>query len=232
MEKPPDVYKRQMLRQAVALPPNMDFPMLIADQRYRWIEQVYRQAVHHEKSRDKWNWTEKIDRVLTHRIWALPFFVFFLGLIFWITFGPPGTFLKDKMEWIIQQWAGWLAHCLTGLGVSEWIHSLLIDGILHGVGAVVSFAPQILLLFLLLSLLEDSGYMARAAFVMDRPLRRIGLSGKACVPMLMGFGCTVPAVLGTRTLESPKDRRLTIFITPFFSCSAKMPVYALSLIHI
>ena len=216
-----------MLRQAVALPPNMDFPMLIADQRYRWIEQVYRQAVHHEKSRDKWNWTEKIDRVLTHRIWALPFFVFFLGLIFWITFGPPGTFLKDKMEWIIQQWAGWLAHCLTGLGVSEWIHSLLIDGILHGVGAVVSFAPQILLLFLLLSLLEDSGYMARAAFVMDRPLRRIGLSGKACVPMLMGFGCTVPAVLGTRTLESPKDRRLTIFITPFFSCSAKMPVYAL-----
>ena len=216
-----------MLRQAVALPPNMDFPMLIADQRYRWIEQVYRQAVHHEKSRDKWNWTEKIDRVLTHRIWALPFFVFCLGLIFWITFGPPGTFLKDKMEWIIQQWAGWLAHCLTGLGVSEWIHSLLIDGILHGVGAVVSFAPQILLLFLLLSLLEDSGYMARAAFVMDRPLRRIGLSGKACVPMLMGFGCTVPAVLGTRTLESPKDRRLTIFITPFFSCSAKMPVYAL-----
>ena len=215
------------IRRGIPLPAHMDLPMLIADQRYQWIGKICRQAVHSSPTAGKRDKTEQIDRVLTHRIWAIPFFLFFLGMIFWMTFGPPGSFLKDKMEWAVQQLSHWLSRGLTFLGVSDWLHSLLINGVLQGVGAVISFAPQILLLFFLLSLLEDSGYMARAAFVMDRFLRRIGLSGKAFVPMLMGFGCTVPAVLGTRTLESQKDRRLTILITPFFSCSAKMPVYAL-----
>ncbi len=215
------------IRRGIPLPAHMDLPMLIADQRYQWIGKICRQAVHPSPTAGKRDKTEQIDRVLTHRIWAIPFFLFFLGMIFWMTFGPPGSFLKDKMEWAVQQLSHWLSRGLTFLGVSDWLHSLLINGVLQGVGAVISFVPQILLLFFLLSLLEDSGYMARAAFVMDRFLRRIGLSGKAFVPMLMGFGCTVPAVLGTRTLESQKDRRLTILIAPFFSCSAKMPVYAL-----
>lgn len=136
--------------------------------------------------------------------------------------------MKDGAEYLITDvFSGFIDGLLTSAGASLWAHSLVVDGVIAGVGAVVSFLPQIMLLFTLLSILEDSGYMARAAFIMDKLLRMIGLSGKAFVPMLMGFGCTVPAVLGTRTLENEKDKRLTIMITPFMSCSAKMPVYLL-----
>ena len=148
-------------------------------------------------------------------------------LVFYITFGPFGTWLADGFAALVQQGVDALAAALAGLGVAGWVRSLLVDGALTGVGSVLSFLPTILLLFLLLSILEDSGYMARAAFLMDKPLRKLGLNGRAFIPMMMGFGCTVPAVMSARSMNNQRDRRFTIVLTPFMSCGAKVPIYAL-----
>lgn len=207
---------------------NVDREMIIADERYKYICSVTQKSVKKTMPANYLTFSDKIDLVVTSKFAALPLFFLMMLLVFYITFGPLGNLLRDLFDWLISDRLSFaVSQLLTTLNASDWAQSLVVDGILKGVGSVVSFLPQIMLLFTLLSILEDSGYMARAAFIMDKLLRYIGLSGKAFVPMIMGFGCTVPAVLGTRTLESLKDKRLTILITPFMSCSAKMPVYLL-----
>ena len=172
--------------------------------------------------------SDKIDSIVTHRVLAVPVFLLMMLAMFAITFGPLGSFLSDGVAWLVEDLLSpSLAAALNAADVAPWVVSLLTDGIIGGVGGVLTFLPQIALLFLFLSILEDSGYMARAAFIMDRLLRRFGLSGKAFIPMLMGFGCTVPAVMGARTMENEKDRRMTIMLVPFMSCSARLPVYGL-----
>ena len=171
--------------------------------------------------------TERIDRVVTHRIFAIPLFLCTMLIMFVVTFGPFGSWLSDGVGAAIDALGAWLGGALTAAGAAPVLVSLLCDGIIAGVGGVLTFLPQIALLFLFLSFLEDSGYMSRAAFIMDRALRRFGLSGKAFIPMLRGFGCSVPAIMGARTMENEKDRRMTILLIPFMSCSAKLPVYGL-----
>ena len=203
-----------------------DRETLVADSRYRYIESVVTPAVHKGSARP--DMTERIDRIVTGKWTALPLFLGIMLLMFALVFGPVGSFLSDGVDWLINGcFAPWLGGVLASAGTAEWMRSLLIDGVIGGVGGVLVFLPQIALLFLLLSFLEDSGYMSRAAFIMDRLLRRFGLSGKAFIPMLMGFGCSVPAVMGARTMENEKDRRMTIMLVPFMSCSAKLPVYGL-----
>lgn len=206
----------------------IDREMIIADQRYKYICSICNSSIKKGLKPGQLTLSDKIDNVLTNRILAIPIFLSFMLIIFFITFGPFGNFFKEHAQLFISGYfADFVKISLENLGASDWSKSLVIDGMIAGIGSVVSFLPQILILFTLLSILEDSGYMARAAFIMDQLLRKIGLSGRSFVPMLMGFGCTVPAVLGTRILENKKDKILTILITPFMSCSAKMPVYAL-----
>lgn len=207
---------------------NFDREMLIADERYKYICSITKNAVLRKHSADYITISDKIDNVIANKFSAIPFFLLLMLTVFTVTFGAPGTLLRDGAAYLINDLlGGTMQKLLIAVGASYPSQSLIIDGIVAGVGSVISFLPQIMLLFTLLSLLEDSGYMSRAAFIMDKLLRFIGLSGKAFVPMLMGFGCTVPAVLATRTLENQKDKHLTILITPFMSCSAKMPVYLL-----
>ncbi len=218
-----DGYKR-----LIVLPPDVDRQMLIADERYQYICNLCTKCLTKNKKTATFNLTDKIDSIVTNKFLAIPVFFSIMGLIFYITFGPFGNFLRDTFDFFIKGILGdFMLNTLSSLGASEWAKSLIVGGIIEGVGSVVSFLPQIALLFTLLSILEDSGYMARAAFITDKLLRKVGLSGRAFVPLLMGFGCSVPAVLGTRILEKSKDRRLTILIVPFMSCSAKMPVYAI-----
>lgn len=206
----------------------LDREMIIADQRYKYICNICSLVVKKSFGQGHLTTSDKVDKIITNRFLAIPLFLSMMLLVFFITFGPIGNSLRDSAEFLIKDvFASMINNILNSAGASQWTVSLVIGGIIEGVGSVISFFPQILILFTLLSILEDSGYMARAAFIMDQLLRKIGLSGRAFVPMLMGFGCTVPAVLGTRTLEREKDKRLTILITPFMSCSAKMPVYAL-----
>ncbi len=204
-----------------------DRETLIADSRYQYIEKVVKAAVKKGGSRRSETVTEKIDRIATHRIFAVPIFLLMMLIMFTVTFGPVGSFLSDGASLIIDSFGGWVSRALTEAQVAPWLTSLVADGIIAGVGGVLTFLPQIALLFFFLSLLEDSGYMARAAFIMDRLLRHFGLSGKAFIPMLMGFGCSVPAIMGARTMENDKDRRMTMMLVPFMSCSAKLPVYGL-----
>lgn len=214
------------LKNMINVNKNMDHAMIIADQRYKYICSVCNQTVH--KSDHYISTSEKIDKLVTGRFLALPVFFFVIFLIFFITFGPIGNSFRNGMEYLIKdQLANNTATLLNNLGASDLSKGLVVNGMISGVGSVVSFLPQIMILFAFLSFLEDSGYMARAAFIMDHFLRKLGLSGKSFVPMIMGFGCTVPAILSTRTLENEKDKRLTILMTPFMSCGAKMPVYAL-----
>lgn len=206
----------------------IDREMIIADQRYKYICRICSDVIKKGFEQGHMTISDRIDKIVTNKFLAIPLFLCMMLFVFFMAFGPIGNFLKDNTEFLIKGvFAGFVSNVLDLAGASQWANSLVVDGVIEGVGSVISFFPQILILFTLLSILEDSGYMARAAFIMDHLLRKIGLSGKAFVPMLMGFGCTVPAVLGTRTLESEKDKRLTILITPFMSCSAKMPVYAL-----
>ena len=216
-----------IVREYAAMAGIGDRETLIADSRYRYIERIVNVAVKKGGARRTEDITEKIDKIVTHRILAVPVFLAMMLLMFTVTFGPVGTFLSDGAAFIIDGFAGWMTRMLTGIHVAPWLVSLISDGVISGVGGVLTFLPQIALLFFFLSMLEDSGYMARAAFIMDRLLRHFGLSGKAFIPMLMGFGCSVPAIMGARTMENDKDRRMTMMLVPFMSCSAKLPVYGL-----
>ena len=201
---------------------------LIADSRYGFIESVVSSSLVKSSGKDAESLSDKIDKVLTHRIFAVPIFLVTMLLVFLITFTTIGSWLSDLVSVFMEDGLSvWVNSGLESLGCAPWLISLVCDGIISGVGGVLTFLPQIALLFFFLALLEDSGYMARAAFIMDKLLRRFGLSGKAFIPMLMGFGCSVPAIMGARTMENEKDRRMTILLTPFMSCSAKLPVYAL-----
>ena len=204
-----------------------DRETLVADSRYQYIQRVVSASVERGGAPGELTFSERIDKVVTHRIFAIPLFLCTMLVMFVVTFGPFGSWLSDCVGGGMDALSQWLAPALEGLGVSHVLISLICDGIIAGVGGVLTFLPQIALLFLFLSFLEDSGYMSRAAFIMDRALRRFGLSGKAFIPMLMGFGCSVPAIMGARTMENEKDRRMTILLVPFMSCSAKLPVYGL-----
>ena len=198
------------------------------DSRYAYIELLMRSCVTKGHFTGKMSVSDRWDRVLTHKIWGLPIFVGIMFLIFYATFGVPGSLLQEGIEFLIYEWAArGLSDLLVAISAPRWLSSLLIDGVLGSVGGVLSFLPQIAILFFLISFLEDSGYMSRIAFIMDRTLRKFGLSGKAFIPMLMGFGCSVPAVMAARTMENSKDRRMTILLIPFMSCSAKLPIYSL-----
>ncbi len=204
----------------------MDRNAALADMRYAFIEGVCRRCVVKSVESKEHRRSVKIDNILTHRFLAIPIFFAMLLMIFWLTFSVIGSFLSDLLALGID-WLTQLADMgLTEYGINPVVHSLVIDGIFAGVGSVLSFLPIIIVLFFFLSILEDTGYMARIAFVMDKLLRKIGLSGRSIVPLLIGFGCSVPAIMATRTLSSERDRKMTILLTPFMSCSAKIPIYA------
>ncbi|HQO69605.1 MAG TPA: ferrous iron transport protein B, partial [Clostridia bacterium] len=204
----------------------LDRMAAIADMRYQYIEDICKKAVVRPKVDKHHAKTIKIDNILTHKILGIPIFLSIMFFIFWLTFGVIGSFLSDLLSGAIDALAIIVSKGLTSFGINPVVESLVIDGVFAGVGSVLSFVPTIIVLFFLLSLLEDSGYMARVAFIMDKLLRKIGLSGKSIVPMLIGFGCTVPAIMATRTLTSDRDKKMTVFLTPFMSCSAKLPIYA------
>ena len=203
----------------------MDRAAAIADMRFAFIRKVCDASVIRPRESKERIRSEKIDRVLTGRWTAIPFFILVMGAVFYLTFFLIGPFLQDLLQSGIDALSEAARQGMEAAHVSASIRSLVLEGIFEGVGTVVSFLPIIVILFFFLSLLEDSGYIARVAFVMDKLLRRIGLSGRSIVPMLIGFGCTVPAVMSTRTLPSARDRRMTILLTPFMSCTAKMPIY-------
>lgn len=203
----------------------LDRAAAIADMRFRFIMKVSEATViKPEESREHLR-SRRIDRILTGKYTAIPAFICIMGAVFWLTFNIIGAVLSDWLDEGITALTEAMDLLLTRSGVNHVVHSLIIDGIFNGVGSVLSFLPVIVTLFFFLSLLEDSGYMARVAFVMDKLLRKIGLSGRSIVPMLVGFGCTVPGVMASRTLPSERDRKMTILLTPFMSCSAKLPVY-------
>lgn len=205
---------------------DMDRNAALADMRYTFIEEVCRETVVKCRESKEHIRSVKIDNILTGKYLAIPLFLCIMLLIFWITFGSVGAWLSDIFSGFIDFVTSGIDKALTVYGLNPIVHSLIIDGIFAGVGSVLSFLPTIVTLFFCLSILEDSGYMARVAFVMDKLLRKIGLSGRSFVPMLIGFGCSVPAIMATRTLSSERDRRMTIFLTPYMSCSAKLPIYA------
>ena len=205
----------------------LDRAAAIADMRFSFIQELVAQTVvkpHESKEQLRSN---RIDKFLTGKYTAIPAFIAIMGLVFFLTFNVIGLFFQNLMEMGIDALTGVVDTALTNWNVNAAVHSLVIDGIFTGVGSVLSFLPIIVVLFFFLSMLEDTGYMARVAFVMDKLLRRIGLSGRSIVPMLIGFGCTVPGVMASRTLPSERDRKMTILLTPFMSCSAKLPIYSL-----
>ena len=213
-----------------------DFEAIIADLRYKYITKYCSQIFIKNLDNQKTNISDNVDKFLTNKYFGIPIFILFMFIIFHFTFSSsffgtnipsPGVFLKIWTEGGINYITNRIAYLLEILKVSNWIFNLIIDGIIGGVGAVVSFIPQMLCLFLFLSILEDSGYMSRVAFIMDRLLRSFGLSGRSFIPLLMGFGCSVPAIMGTRILENEKTKKITMLIIPFFSCGAKLPIYAI-----
>ena len=204
----------------------VDRSAAIADMRFDFIERLCEQTVVKPKESKERVRSEKIDRILTGKYTAIPCFIGIMVLVFYLTFNVIGAFLQGLLEMEIDKLSGMAEAGLIALNVNDAIRSLVIDGIFTGVGSVLSFLPIIVTLFFFLSMMEDSGYIARVAFVMDKLLRKIGLSGRSIVPMLIGFGCTVPAVMATRTLTSERDRKMTILLTPFMSCTAKLPIYA------
>ena len=199
----------------------------LADMRFTFIEDVCATCVVKPHESREHKRSVAIDRVLTGRFTAIPMFILIMGLVFWLTFGVIGAALQGLLEQLVSIVIGAADAGLAAFGTNPVVRSLVVNGVLTGVGSVLSFLPIIVVLFLLLSILEDSGYMARVAFVMDKILRRFGLSGRSFVPMLVGFGCSVPAIMSTRTLPSDHDRKMTVMLTPFMSCSAKLPVYGL-----
>ena len=204
----------------------MERAAVMADTRYTFIEDMLGKCLtRSDAPRD--NRSDRIDSVLTHPLLAIPIFILLMLLVFYITFGPFGSMVADGFSARVSRGIDLLSAALVGAGVAEMARNLLIDGVCTGIGSVLGFMPTILILFLLLSILEDSGYMARAAFLMDKPLRKLGLNGRSFIPMMMGFGCTVPAVMSARSMNTVRDRRFTIMLTPFMSCGAKVPIYAL-----
>ena len=204
----------------------LDKAAAIADMRFSFIDKICARTVVKPRISREHIRSLQIDEVLTGRYTAIPAFIAIMAAVFWLTFNVIGVWLNDGLDWLIGLATDYTDEALTALNVNASIHSLIIDAIFNGVGSVLSFLPTIVVLFFFLSFLEDSGYMARVAFVMDTLLRRIGLSGRSIVPMLIGFGCTVPGVMASRTLPSERDRKMTILLTPFMSCSAKLPIYA------
>ena len=204
----------------------LDASAAIADMRFAFIDGVCRETVRKPKETIEAVRSKKIDQVLTGKYSAIPAFILVMAAVFWLTFNVIGAKLQELLEMGVEAFAEWVNGAMIAAGTNEVIRGLVVDGVIAGVGSVVSFLPIIVTLFFFLSLLEDSGYIARVAFVMDKLLRKIGLSGRSIVPMLIGFGCTVPAVMATRTLPSERDRRMTILLTPFMSCTAKLPIYA------
>lgn len=204
----------------------IDRAAAIADMRFDFIQRICRQTVVKPAESKERIRSRRIDAVLTGKYTAIPTFILIMGAVFFLTFNVIGAVLQNLLEKGIDYLTAQMDQLLTAWSVNPVLHSLVIDGIFKGVGSVLSFLPIIVVLFLFLSLLEDSGYMARVAFVMDKPLRKIGLSGRSIVPMLVGFGCTVPGIMASRTLPSERDRKMTILLTPFMSCSAKLPIYA------
>ncbi len=204
----------------------LDRNAALADMRYTFIERVVAASVVKAHESREHRRSMAIDRVLTGKYTAIPVFFGVMFLVFWLTFGVIGSALSDLFALGIDAFTGLIDRALTAYGINPVVHSLLIDGIFAGVGSVLTFLPLIVVLFFFLSILEDTGYMARVAFVMDRALRKIGLSGRSFVPMLIGFGCSVPAIMATRTVSSDRDRKMTILLTPYMSCSAKIPIYA------
>lgn len=204
----------------------LDRMAAIVDMKFSFIETLTKAAVVRPKESREQIRSQKADRILTGKYTAIPVFILVMGLTFFITFGPFGSTLSDLLALAIESLGAVIGNAMTAFGVNPVVISLVEDGIFSGVGTVLSFMPYIVILFFFLSLLEDSGYMARVAFVMDRLLRKLGLSGRSFVPMLVGFGCSVPAIMSTRTLPSERDRRMTVMLVPFMSCSAKLPIYA------
>ena len=204
----------------------LDRSAAIADMRFTFIEKICDATVVKPKESKEHLRSAKMDKILTGKYTAIPCFVAIMAAVFWLTFNVIGAALSNLLDMGISALTNLVDGALTSWNVNSVIHSLVIDGIFNGVGSVLSFLPVIVTLFFFLSILEDSGYMARVAFVMDKLLRKIGLSGRSIVPMLVGFGCTVPGVMASRTLPSERDRKMTILLTPFMSCSAKLPIYA------
>lgn len=204
----------------------MDRAAAVAQMRFDYIESVCSETVIKPRESKERLRSRKIDRFLTGKYTGIPAFIGIMGLVFWLTFNVIGAFLQGVLESGIEELTGMADLAMTAANVNHVVHSLVIDGIFNGVGGVLSFLPIIVTLFFFLSMLEDSGYMARVAFIMDKLLRKLGLSGRSIVPMLVGFGCTVPGVMASRTLPSERDRKMTILLTPFMSCTAKLPIYA------
>jgi len=205
-----------------------DREAMLADARYKFIEEVVRKTVVKNDSEETMTISDKIDAVVTNRFLAIPVFLLIMFLMFSFTFGPVGKFLSDIIEILVNDViASFISGILEKANAPQWTYRLLLDGVVSGVGGILTFLPQIAILFFCLSILEDSGYMARAAFITDRFLRRLGLSGKSFIPMIMGFGCTTPAVMAARTQENINERRMTIMLVPFMSCGAKLTIYAL-----
>ena len=205
---------------------NLDRAAAIADMRYDFIMNLVEKTVVKPRESKGHERSQKIDKFLTGKYTAIPAFIGIMGIVFYLTFNVIGAWLQGILETAIGSLTEIVDNALTVWNVNDALHGLIIDGIFNGVGSVLSFLPIIIVLFFFLSLLEDTGYMARVAFVMDKLLRKIGLSGRSIVPMLIGFGCTVPGVMASRTLPSERDRKMTILLTPFMSCSAKLPIYA------
>lgn len=204
----------------------MDRAAAVAQMRFDYIEDVCSEGVVKPRESRERTRSRKIDQFLTGKYTGIPAFIGIMGLVFWLTFNVIGAFFQGILESGITALTDAVDQAMQAAQVNEVVHSLVIDGIFNGVGGVLSFLPIIVTLFFFLSLLEDSGYMARVAFIMDKLLRKLGLSGRSIVPMLIGFGCTVPGVMASRTLPSERDRKMTILLTPFMSCTAKLPIYA------
>ena len=204
----------------------MDRASAIADMRFTYIEDVCKNTVVKPRESKERIRSQKIDKLLTGKYTGIPMFIAIMGLVFYLTFNVIGAALSNVLDILITFVTNGVDNLLTAMNVNSVLHALIIDGIFNGVGSVLSFLPIIVTLFFFLSILEDSGYMARVAFIMDKLLRKLGLSGRSIVPMLIGFGCSVPGVMASRTLSSERDRRMTVLLTPFMSCSAKVPIYA------
>ena len=207
-----------------AVAADINYEKQIIHQKYNYIDEIVEDTLFNKES--KAQATDKVDKYLTHPVWGVPIFLGIMALVFFLTF-TVGDFLKGYFEIALDWFSGAVSGLLIKLAVADWLQSLLVDGIIAGVGGILTFLPNIFILFLALAFLEDSGYMARVAYVMDGIMGMLGLSGKAFLPMVLGFGCTVPAVMATRALEKEKDRKRTILITPFMSCSARLPIYVL-----